>query len=63
METNVLRTHFVLSAHAYPGPILGCGSIVGHGRFVRAENSVAHGRVYGHERYSGIGASTGEYSM
>ena len=48
METNVLRTHFVLSAHAYPGPILGCGPIVGHGRFWGgAENSdLSHMDVY-----------------
>ena len=45
-ETNVLRTHFVLSAPAYSGLILGHERIVGNGRFVGLKVLTFHTRVY-----------------
>ena len=49
--------HFVLSAHAYPGLILGLGHIVGHRRFFQADSSdLSHMGVY-----TGMGVITGEY--
>ena len=49
--------HFVLSAHAYPGLILGLGCTVGHGRSFQADSSdLSHMGIY-----MDMGVITGEY--
>ena len=59
---NILRIHFVLSAHVYPGLILGLGRIVRHGRFFQADSSDSSDLLH-MGVYTGMGVITGEYGI
>ena len=61
---DVLRTHFVLSAQAYPGLILGHGRIVGHGHGFGLKVLTCRTQlIYGLGSYFGTGVITGDYGV